>query len=769
MSLPSHQDKGRSRPAALIVGLVVMALLLVVVVLRQQPPAAKGLDAPSDQFSAGRAEAVLQEILAEQVPHPIGTKQIELVRQRIVAAFEALGYEVEVQETVACRPGFRAYAACARVHNIATWLPGQETGPALMLVAHYDSQPASPGVGDDGSSVAEILEVARILKEQGSQRNPILFLITDGEDSGLFGAHGFVDDHPEAEDVAVALNLEARGSTGLSYMFETSEGNAWLIDAYASTVPRPASSSLHYEIYKILPNDTDLTVFREAGMAGMNFAFIGRYSHYHTPLDNFENLDLRSVQHQGDSVLAVAQELAARDLAGPLPGDAAWTDLLGFAIVRWPASWTIPIAVLALLLLLVASGRLVRRGALTVGSLLLGLLAALLTLLLSILIGLGLTLLISLVAGVPSPWYAYPLPTRVAVWAGALLAGGLVSTALARRSGAWGLGLGVWLLWALLALVVSLSLAGVAILFLLPALLAGVLFAVLAFSRLSESVVAWEVSFLAATLAAGVTWLPFALAFESAVSFDLSPTITLALGLVVSILAPLFALPQGQTGVRRWLLTSTTAVMVLASAIAVVVPPYSESDPQRVNLYYFEDRASGGVHWVVSSEQAPVPEPLRSKFDPKPVTVFPWLSQQYLVADAPVTTASAPDLQVLSNELVAGERVVEAKLRSPRGADGISLHLPESELSSIEVADYTFAVDPEGFSNGYYTLECYGLSCDGLEVRLHLRGADPVEVLVSDHSSGLPPEGETLIQARPATAVPSYEGDLTIIMNRVDL
>ena len=330
MSTSLNGDRRTVRPAALGVALVLMALLLAVVVIRQQPPAPKGLDAPPEQFSAGRAAAILQEMQADGVPHSVGSEASERVQARIVAALEAVGYEVDVQETVACRRESGAYAVCAPVQNIVARLDGQEAGPAVMLMAHHDSVRAGPGAADDSSSVAEIIEIARVLREQGPYRNPIVFLMNDAEELGLLGAQGFVDDHPWAQDVAVVVNMEARGTRGLSYMFETSTDNAWLIDAYASAVRRPASSSLHYEVYRILPNDTDLTVTREAGMAGLNFAFIDRASHYHTPLDRFENLDQRSVQHQGESVLALAQELAEVDLAAPPPGDAAWTDVLGF-------------------------------------------------------------------------------------------------------------------------------------------------------------------------------------------------------------------------------------------------------------------------------------------------------------------------------------------------------------------------------------------------------------------------------------------------------
>ena len=55
-------------------------------------------------------------------------------------------------------------------------------------------------------------------------------------------------------------------------------------------MPRPSTSSLFYEVYEHLPNDTDLTVFKRLGLAGINFAAIGHVVHYHTPLDNLENV-----------------------------------------------------------------------------------------------------------------------------------------------------------------------------------------------------------------------------------------------------------------------------------------------------------------------------------------------------------------------------------------------------------------------------------------------------------------------------------------------
>src|SRR5690606_24910060 len=103
---------------------------------------------------------------------------------------------------------------------------------ALLLLAHYDSNPhSSLGASDDGSGVATILEGVRAFLSQGKvPKNDIIILFSDAEELGLNGADLFVNKHPWAKDVGLALNFEARGSGGPSYMLiETNGGNANLI------------------------------------------------------------------------------------------------------------------------------------------------------------------------------------------------------------------------------------------------------------------------------------------------------------------------------------------------------------------------------------------------------------------------------------------------------------------------------------------------------------------------------------------------------------
>jgi hypothetical protein len=96
---------------------------------------------------------------------------------------------------------------------------------------------------------------------------------------GLLGAEAFVAEHDRARDVAIAISLEARGTSGPSIMFETSRNNRWLIREFARAVPRPVANSLTHDVYRRLPNDADATVFRRAGMDVLNFAFIGELAH----------------------------------------------------------------------------------------------------------------------------------------------------------------------------------------------------------------------------------------------------------------------------------------------------------------------------------------------------------------------------------------------------------------------------------------------------------------------------------------------------------
>jgi hypothetical protein len=298
--------------------------------------------------------------------------------------------------------------------------------------------------------------------------NPIIFLLSDGEEPALLGAEAFLAKHPWAAEVGVVVNLEARGTSGQSILFETTENNRWLIDVFIAHAPRPIVNSLYDEIYKYQPNNTDLTIYEMAGIPGINFAFFEEFPHYHTPLDNLANLNPGSVQHQGDNALATVRAFADLDLHHPPAGNSVSLDLLPGVILRWPEPWTLWLALACLLVWSGLATSLIRRGELTVRALLWGGVVLPLGVLGATLLGLALVVAISRVAGAPEPWHAYPLPVRMAIWAGAMFSLALTATAVARHAGFWGMSLGVWLGWALLSLIMAWWLPGISVIFLVP-------------------------------------------------------------------------------------------------------------------------------------------------------------------------------------------------------------------------------------------------------------------------------------------------------------
>src|SRR5262249_39624366 len=150
-----------------------------------------------------------------------------------------LGPEVQRSSVLKHQSGGPDEAAMAQ--NITGIIKGAESGQTILLVSHYDSVPTGPGASDDGAGVAALLEVIRALKAGSPLKNDIRFLFSDAEEIGMMGAKAFVDESPYAKDIAVALNFEARGTSGPSIMFETSEGNEWLIKEFGKAVSHPVA------------------------------------------------------------------------------------------------------------------------------------------------------------------------------------------------------------------------------------------------------------------------------------------------------------------------------------------------------------------------------------------------------------------------------------------------------------------------------------------------------------------------------------------------
>lgn len=325
-------------------------------------------------FSAERAAKHLSII--GRSPHPLNSPEHDVVRDYIVRALRDLGFAPEIQRTtdITERSGIEG-----ALDNIVCRLRGSSQEKAVLVVAHYDSVTTGPGASDDGVAVAAFLETARALKSLPQLKRDVIFLFTDGEEMGLFGARAFVEEHPWARDVGFVFNFEARGTSGPSIMFETSDNNGWLIRNFAQAASHPVANSLSYEIYKRLPNSTDFTIFRRAGYAGLNFAFIDGLAYYHTKFDSVENADRGSLQHQGDYVLEMVQHFGNATSEDPKAANLVYFDLLGWVLIRYGQSIVNFLLVLACILVAGNWALGLRQKRIHVGDGLLGLVAMVLS------------------------------------------------------------------------------------------------------------------------------------------------------------------------------------------------------------------------------------------------------------------------------------------------------------------------------------------------------------------------------------------------------
>jgi hypothetical protein len=757
----------------ILLAMLVLAAILALSLVGLQPPASKPANAPANQFSAARAQDTLHRILPKDQPHPVGTPADDAVRDRIVVELTKLGYQPQIQTAFACGD----FGTCANVNNVLARLDGTDTSSsdAVLLAAHYDSVPAGPGDSDDGVGVAAVLEIARALKSMPAPRHSVIFLLDEGEEAGLLGARAFVDSHPWAKDVRAAVNLDARGTSGPSVMFETGGANDWAVRLYARHARRPAASSIFYSVYKELPNDTDFTVFKAAGYEGLNFAFIGDEVHYHTPLDNSANVTPASLQHQGENALPAVVAFANADLSNIPRRDAVFFDLFGRATIHWQARRSLLFALLAALVLFLQVAWLIHTKRIVLGDFLIGLVGWPVTLAVTGALAVILRQGLRFAGSTPVNWTAHPLPFEIAFWAlgaAVVIANGVF---FVRRARFWGLWSGVWAWWALLAVLLAWLAPGVSYVALAPVILAALAGLPATLPRTDRALLSGIATIVPLVAAAIVGFGPASLLYD-ALGNRVLPIIALTIALLLTPIAPLCAELRETGGFRAFAFFWTPILVgALATVAAVVLPPYSSKAPQRVNIEYWRDADSGKAQWIVEPASGRLPEPLRlaANFHRASGRTLPWITAPTFFSDAPGVDASAPTFTILESAQANGRHAYQALLRSERGAPSAAVFFPpDADVENVRVGGQ--ALPPEvprirQYFNGWAMYRCDAMPADGVEIDFSLPVGKPVEVSAADESYGLPPAGAFLLMARPLKAAPSQDGDTTVVTRRVQL
>jgi hypothetical protein len=123
------------------------------------PPTAVALRPPaqattSQTFSADAAFVHVRRLAGRIGPRPAGSKAYRRAVRYVRTEFTTLGYETALQRFPLPQGG--------RSWNVVATAPG-DGSIRLLLGAHLDTVPGSPGGNDNASGVAAVLEAARVL------------------------------------------------------------------------------------------------------------------------------------------------------------------------------------------------------------------------------------------------------------------------------------------------------------------------------------------------------------------------------------------------------------------------------------------------------------------------------------------------------------------------------------------------------------------------------------------------------------------------------
>jgi Zn-dependent M28 family amino/carboxypeptidase len=131
--------------------------------------------------------------------------------------------------------------------NVLAELEGKNDDNVVMAGAHLDSVEEGPGINDNGSGSAALLELAEQLKM--NPENTLRFAWWGAEEAGLIGSTAYVNDLSEAERdrIALYLNFDMVGSP--NYIFMVYDADESTFDAPAG-VPIPAGSTAIEDVFE---------------------------------------------------------------------------------------------------------------------------------------------------------------------------------------------------------------------------------------------------------------------------------------------------------------------------------------------------------------------------------------------------------------------------------------------------------------------------------------------------------------------------------------
>jgi hypothetical protein len=379
----------------------------------------------------------------------------------------------------------------------------------------------------------------------------------------------------------------------------------------------------------------------------------------------------------------------------------------------------------------------------------------------SIITGFVVHTLAAMVSGQPDPSAAHPALMRLALGAG-VFAVFIACTRLAdpRRAA-----LAIWLWIGVFGVLTAATLPGLSPYFVFPSVIAGI--AVVAQVRRQD---AWtgRVGLVALGVAAApavVIWLGLATIGESVQGLVLHPLFTLPLAFALLPLLPIVGdirLP------RRRFLAVVGGLVLLALLLAAAQglrPAFSATTPQRLSIDFVDDHVANEAYWVAETD-APLPASVRksASFSTAAKPRGPLFPYSVFTAPAGAPRLPAPTATV-TQQASTGGRTVTLALQTAADTGQVRLGIPRvAGLRAFGVNGVRQALTKPAAED--FVLLCMSRDCQHATIALEV-GTAAFDVSLASITFGLPADGQAIAAARPAEAVPSQNGDTTIVVGSI--
>jgi hypothetical protein len=303
-------------------------------------------------FSAARAQAHVQALAA--APRPTGSISNRQARDYLLAQLRGIGLEPEVQtemvRTASSDLTANVRVTLAEVQNVVVRKPGMVAGhgarPAVLALAHYDSASDSLGAADGAASSAALLETLRVLQAGPPLDNDVLVVFTDGDAGQALGTRGFMQAHPWARRARVALRFDNPGNRGALQLIGADRADGFTVGVWSALAPNPQGSSFMGELYARLPHHQGAALMAGTAPATRQGPAVLHFATTAGPLgggvwDVAERLDRASLQHEGDTMLALLRHFGAARLPEAGARGQVFFALPGLGILHYayPTVW----------------------------------------------------------------------------------------------------------------------------------------------------------------------------------------------------------------------------------------------------------------------------------------------------------------------------------------------------------------------------------------------------------------------------------------------